>query len=301
MVETSDEWIRSHTGIGARHIVDDADCSSDMGTRAAEAAIAKAGIKKDEIRLVVLSTCSPDYASFPSTACVMAGKLGLSNAAAFDITAACSGFVYGLAIAEGMLPAMGGYALIVASEMISRLVDWTDRDTCVLFGDGAGAAIIGLDGGPDRGLVASTLKAYGSDFDALRVESGGYRRPFADGATNLKPSIAMDGRRVYNFAVNENVVLIQECAAKAGWSLDEVKWVVPHQANARIIQAAAKRLGQPESKFFMNIEEYANTSAASIPIALGDMEKRGLLAPGDRLILVGFGAGLTSGAVALRW
>ncbi len=301
-VDTSDEWIRSHTGIGARHIIDDADAVSDLGARAAKAALAKAGLQPSDIKIIVCATATPDYLGFPSTACVIQGKIGCEGVPAFDVTAACSGFIYGLAIIDSLLASLGGgHALLIASEALSRLTDWSDRNTCVLFGDGSGAAVIssGMEG--NRGVLATILKAYGKDADALYTEGSGTRKPYAAGMAVQPPYIRMDGRRVYNFAVSENVELLKEITAKAGIGLDDLDWIIPHQANARIIQAAAKRLGIPEAKVFLNIEDYANTSSATIPIALNDMENRGLLKKGQLLAITGFGAGLTSGAAVIRW
>jgi 3-oxoacyl-[acyl-carrier-protein] synthase-3 len=301
-VETSDEWIRSHTGIGFRHIIDDADAVSDMGLRAAIAALKKAGLEPSDLKLLIVATATPDYIGFPSTACVIQGKLGCDGIPAFDITTACSGFIYGLSIIDAMLPSLGGgHALLISTEALSRFTDWKDRNTCVLFGDGAGAAVISTEGGNGSGIRTTILKAYGKDADALYTEAGGSRKPAIPGEGVAQPFIRMDGRRVYDFAVNENVELIQEIIAKAGTSIEDVDWIVPHQANARIIRAAAKRLDIPESKVFVDIEDYANTSSATIPIALSDMEAKGLLKKGQALILTGFGAGLTSGAALIRW
>ncbi len=306
IVDTTDEWIRSHTGIGFRHIAEDADSVSDLAARAANDALEAAGLLPEDISLIILATATPDYAGFPSTACVVQHKIGARNAAAFDLTAACSGFMYGLTMAETYLAAKGGHALVVAGETLSRAVDWTDRNTCVLFGDGAGAAVLSVSQGEGQSgesgkIIGTQLRSYGSDYDAIIIKNAGFRINPADNDRSKGPGIAMDGRRVYNFAVNEVSEVTQKLVSDAGFSLDQVKWFVPHQANARIISAAAKRLGVDESRFFMNIEEYANTSAASIPIALHDMDKKGLLTRGDLIVSVGFGAGLTSAGVLYRW
>lgn len=299
-IETSDEWIRSHTGIGYRHIAEDGSAASDLALSAARDALEKAGRKPEELSLIILATTTPEYTGFPSTACVLQSKLGARNATALDISAACSGFIFAISIASAMLARDGGLALIVSAELLSRIVDWEDRNTAVLFGDGAGAAILETAEGPrDGGILLNIQHSYGSDFDALYVRNSGTGASAPQGAA--KPSIAMDGRRVYNFAVTENAKLIVEACQRGGVEPGQVDWYVPHQANARIIQAAAKRLGLDEARFFVDIEEYANTSAASIPIALCDMEERGLLKRGQLILLLGFGAGLTSGACLFRY
>ncbi len=310
-IDTSDEWIRSHTGIGARHLADDRDSTSDLGARAARIALERAGLKATDINLIVFATATQDYTGFPSTACVLAKKIGASGAAAFDISAACSGFIYGLSIADAMLAKTRGNALVVSAEILSRFLDWNDRSTCVLFGDGAGAAVLSWDDSLEpskggRGIIHTILHSYGEEYDALTIQNAGYRADAAHrdpttGIWNGKPAVTMDGRRVYNFAVAENVSLYQDMSAATGISLEAVDWFVPHQANARIISAAASRLKIDESKFFVNIEDYANTSAASVPIALNDMYNKGLLKSGQIIMTVGFGAGLTSGGAVIRW
>jgi 3-oxoacyl-[acyl-carrier-protein] synthase-3 len=306
IVDTTDEWIRSHTGIGSRHIADDAESVSDLALKAAHHALDAAGIDPEELSVIVLATATQDYTGFPSTACIVQHKLGAKNAAAFDIAAACSGFMYAVTIAEGLIATKGGYALVLSGEILSRAVDWTDRNTCVLFGDGAGAAVIAASPGKElpaeSGQVLSTrIRSYGSDYDAIVMKNAGYRINADDNDRGKKPAIAMDGRRVYNFAVNEVSDMSLALLGQAGLGLDDVTWFVPHQANARIISAAAKRLGVDESRFFVDIEDYANTSAASIPIAICDMQSRGLLKRGDLVVSVGFGAGLTSGGILFRW
>lgn len=306
IVDTNDEWIRSHTGIGFRHIADDSEAVSDLVATAAKRALQKAGIAAQDISLIILATSTQDYLAFPSTACIVQNKIGATKAAAFDLSAACSGFVYSVSLAEAMIKANGGNVLVLAGDVLSRILDWSDRNTCVLFGDGAGAALLSADPGADcrpglSGILATTLRAYGSDWDAIKIENAGFRMK-QDRLDRSKPAyIAMDGRRTYTFAVNENVELVKALAEKAGVKLEDIKWFVPHQANARIIQAAAKRLGIDESRFFLDIEEHSNTSAATIPIALSEMDDRGLLRRGDLVASVGFGAGLASGGILYRW
>lgn len=305
-VDTNDEWIRSHTGIGFRHIADDSEAVSDLVAKAARKALDKAGIAASDISLIILATSTQDYLAFPSTACIVQSKIGADKAAAFDISAACSGFVYAVTLADAMIKANGGNVLVLAGDVLSRILDWSDRNTCVLFGDGAGAAVLSSDPGAQArpgvsGILATTLRAYGSDYDAIRIENAGFRMK-QECFDRSKPAyIAMDGRRTYTFAVNENVEIVNALMDKAGVSLDEVAWFVPHQANARIIQAAAKRLGVDEGRFFLDIEEHSNTSAATIPIALAEMDERGLLHRGDLIASVGFGAGLASGGILYRW
>lgn len=306
IVDTNDEWIRSHTGIGFRHIADDSEAVSDLAAKAGLRALEKAGIRPEELSLIILATSTQDYSGFPSTASIAQKKIGAKNAAAFDIAVACSGFVYGVTLAEAMIKASGGNVLVLAGDILSRIVDWTDRNTCVLFGDGAGAAVLSPEPGNGAkeglsGILATTIRSYGDDFDAITVENSGYRVDPKKLDKSKGPYIVMDGRRTYNFAVNENVELVQILAERAGVEIGDIKWFVPHQANARIIQAAAKRLNIDESRFFMNIEECSNTSAATIPIALSEMDDKGLLTRGDLIASIGFGAGLASGGVLYRW
>ena len=310
-IETTDEWIRSHTGIGARHIAAEALACSDLAFEAAENAIAQLAAKTGESRddivagldLIVLATTSADYISVPSTACILQDKLGARRAAAFDITAACTGLIYGLEIAAGLLGmnAARRRALIVGSELLSRLTDWEDRGSCVLFGDGAAALIMEKTAAPAagegrRGLVQSILRADGSGAQSLFVRRGGTREPFKAGETITKPPhIEMDGRAVYNFAVKAITATITDLIEADGITLDDISWIIPHQANARIVGAAQKRLNIPEEKIYLNIEEYANTSAASIGIALDELGRAGKIHGGDLVMLVGFGAGMTYG------
>jgi 3-oxoacyl-[acyl-carrier-protein] synthase-3 len=315
-LDTSDDWIRSHTGIGNRHIADAGTATSDLAAAAARAALERIAERDGtdqaaaaaSIDLIVVATASPDYPGFPSVACLVQAAVGASAAAAFDLTAGCTGFVYALEAAAGML-AFGGRkrALVIGAEVLSRITDWTDRGSCVLFGDGAGAVALERTEAPAagpgrRGLVRSFLGADGSGGDHLIIRRGGSRDPFKAGETVERPSvIAMNGRAVYNFAVRIVVETIERLLAAEGLQAGDLARIVPHQANARIVQAAAKRLGLAEDKFYMNIEEYANTSAASIPIALDELERAGALKRGDLILTVGFGAGLTYGGNLIVW
>ena len=301
MVDTTDEWIRSHTGIGSRHFADDDTLTSDLATAAARKALAKAGVAAEELDFIVVATATPDYFGFPSTACIVQEKLGATGCPAFDLTAGCTGFVYALNVASSLLEANGKtHALVIGAETLSRITNWEDRSTCVLLGDGAGAAVLTRGDGAGGDFVASVLGADGTGAGDLRLVQSARTRTFHP-SIPIVPLLEMNGRKVYNFAVQTIPALVNRLLAQCGKKLEEIAWIIPHQANARIIQAAAKRLGTPEERFYMNIEEYANTSSASIPIALDEMDGKGLLRRGDLLMLLAFGAGLTYGGAVLRW
>lgn len=302
-IDTSDEWIRSHTGIGARHISGPNEASSDLAVTAAQKAMERAGIPAEEVDLVIVATASSDYAGFPATASIVQDRLGLEHAGAFDLVAGCTGFVYGLETARNML-AGGSYRniLLIGVETLTKITNWKDRNSCVLFGDGAGAAIISESENEESGIIDSILGSEGWGASALIRKAGGSRHPVDCSSTPEEDLyIQMDGRKVYNFAVRVNTEVISRLLEKHDLTFDKLKWVVPHQANIRIIQAAAKRLKLPIDKFFVNIEEYANTSAASIPIALNELYESGGIERGDYLLFVGFGAGLSYGGNLLRW
>lgn len=299
-VDTTDEWIRSHTGIGSRHYASDGVMTSDLAVLAAREALATAGVAVEEIDYLVLATASPDYFAFPSTACIVQDKLGARGCAAFDVVAGCSGFIYALDVARGLLEVnKGRHALVIGAETLSRIVNWEDRSTNVLLGDGAGAVLLSRDEGVE-GIECTRLRADGSGAPSLKLVQAERTKTYERAEAKV-PYLYMDGRGVYNFAVNEISVLIEDLLGRTGHSLDEFAWIVPHQANARIIKAAAKRLSVPEGRFYMNIEEYANTSSASIPIAMYEMQGKGLLHSGDLLMFLAFGSGLTSGGAVLRW
>jgi 3-oxoacyl-[acyl-carrier-protein] synthase-3 len=301
LIDTSDEWIRSHTGIGSRHIAADGSLTSDLAVRAARRALEKAGISVEDIDLIIVATATPDYFGFPSTACIVQEKLGALSCPAFDLSAGCTGFVYALKTASNILEADGkGHALVIGAETLSRITNWEDRSTCVLLGDGAGAAVLSRGSEGESAFLASLIGADGSGAGDLRLLQAERSRTFHPSAP-IVPLLEMNGRRIYNFAVKTVPEVIERLLKACGRKLEEFKWIIPHQANARIIQAVAKRLDMDESRFYMNIEEYANTSSASIPLALGEMDEKGLLTRGDLLMLVGFGAGLTYGGVVLRW
>lgn len=303
-VDTSDEWIVSHTGIRERHLAEPGTAASDLALEAAKRVLERAGREADEIDLVLVATSTPDYNPFPSTACVVQERLGCASAGALDLQAGCTGFAYGLEAARGFV-AVGSVkrVLVIGSEVLSAITNWSDRNTCVLFGDGAGAAIVEAvaDDGPGI-IVDSWLRSDGAGETALMRRVGGSRVPFDPGAHGPEEFfLTMDGKRVYLFAVDAIVKTIRALCERADVEPEALDWIVPHQANARIIDAAAKRLGLPAERFFMNLDRYANTSAASIPIAMDEMIATGLLEPGQRVLTVGFGAGLTYGGNLLRW
>ncbi len=304
ILETSDEWIHSHTGIRFRHLASPEQASSDLGAQSARLALERAGVKPEEIGLILVATATGDFVGFPSTACIIQDKLGAVNAAAMDLTAGCTGFIYALETARSfILSGLARNVLVIATETLSRHVDWTDRDTCVLFGDGSGAVVLapGLEGS-DRGILDTYIRSDGSGARLLERTAGGSRFPFDPQKTALRDTcLQMEGRPVYNFAVRVIIETIQLLLERNGLTIDQVRYIVPHQANERIIEASAKRSKIPLEKFYVNIGEYANTSAATIPIALEEMQSKGLLKEGDQVITVGFGAGLTYGGNLIRW
>ncbi len=305
-VDTSDEWIRSHTGIEHRHLASAGESCSSLGIEASRIAIQNAGIEKDRIGMVIVATSTPDFKGFPSTASLIQDALGLTNAGAFDLAAACSGFSYAVETGRSFITAgTCDHVLVVGAEVLSSIVNWKDRNTCVLFGDGAGAAVLSLSE-EDRGVRFSSLRSDGSGWEALIVRTGGSRNPVTPDLLEKIENpgdlfIAMDGRRVYEFAVRVICETISELMEKAGITERELDWIVPHQANLRIIQAASKRLKIPMEKFFVNLQNYGNTSAATVPIALYDMEEQKLLKKHQKIISVGFGAGLSYGGNYFIW
>ncbi len=297
IVDTSDEWIYSHTGIRYRHIAAPEEATSDLAVGAVKAMLKQSDLTVDMIDAIILATATGDYHGFPSTACVIQDKLGLDVIPAFDIAAGCTGFIYAIDIARSLMLA-NNYrnVVVIGAEKLSDVTDWTDRNTCVLFGDGAGAVLLSQDPEGKRGVMDSVLHAKGAGSQYLSVPCGGTANKNGDNTY-----LYMDGRAVYNFAVKAVKEVIEDLLVRNGLTIDDIDYVVPHQANSRIIQAAAKRLGTDTSKFFMNIDQYANTSAATIPIAFDDMNRQGLLKPGMKIITVGFGAGLTYGGNYILW
>jgi 3-oxoacyl-[acyl-carrier-protein] synthase-3 len=308
IVDTSDEWIREKTGVRSRHIAASDEATSDLAIRAARVALERAGVPAEAVDLILLATSTPDYPSFPSTACIVQDRIGARNAGAMDIVAACTGFIYALDTASAFIKSKKARnVLVIGAEVMSRVLDWTDRSTCVLFGDAAGAVIIERTDAPSegpgkRGLIRSILGSDGSGYKELICERGGTRKPFKRGETVETPThMDMNGRAVYNFAVKAFTDTLERLLEEEGITMDDVAKIIPHQANMRIIQAAAKRLKVSEDKFFMNIEKYANTSNATIPVALDEFARSGNLKKGDLIMTVGFGAGLTYGGNLIVW
>lgn len=293
-VDTSDEWIVERTGIRSRHIAEENQAASDLALEASRAAIASAGIAAEKVDLIILATSTPDYI-FPSTACLLQSKLGLHGAVAFDIQAVCSGFVYALTVAEKFIRS-GSHrcALVVGTEVFSRILDWNDRGTCVLFGDGAGAVI--LEASDTPGILASALHADGSYSDILAVPGN-----VCGGKIIGSPFLQMDGQAVFKFAVKVLADVAKEALEQAGVKSGEIDWLIPHQANIRIIQATAKKMGLPMEKVVTTVERHGNTSAASIPLALDAAVRDGRIKRGDTLLLEGVGGGFTWGAVVLKF
>ncbi|WP_019638126.1 beta-ketoacyl-ACP synthase III [Paenibacillus fonticola] len=301
MVETNDEWIVSRTGIRERHIAAPEQATSDLAYEAAVRALKSAGITAENLELIIVATVTPDM-TFPSTACILQEKLGAKKAAAFDLSAACSGFVYSLAVANGFIQTgMYSNALVIGADTLSRITDYTDRNTCVLFGDGAGAVVLG-EVPEGRGFLSFDLGAEGAGGELLKLEGGGSRYPAsAETIQSGKHFIYMNGREVFKFAVRVMGTATEEVLRKAGKDKSEIDLFVPHQANIRIIQSAMQRLDLPEEKCVINVDKYANTSAASIPLALVEAAEEGRVQAGDTVLLVGFGGGLTWGASVLVW
>jgi 3-oxoacyl-[acyl-carrier-protein] synthase-3 len=300
MVETSDEWITERTGIKERRIAADGEAASDMALPAARQALERAGVEAEDVDVVLVATSTPDML-FPTTAALVASDLGATRAAAYDILAACSGFVYGLAQAYGAVSSgVSKKVLVVGSEALSKIVDWDDRGTCILFGDGAGAAVV--EEVAEGGFLGFELGADGSGGDDLYVAAGGSRNP-ASAETVAKEMhlIRMKGQEVFRFAtrimVSSAANLLEECEA----TVDDVDLYVPHQANKRIIDHAAKNLGLPPEKVFLNIDRYGNTSAASIPIGLAEAIEQGSLAPGTNVLMSAVGGGFTWGSAFMTW
>ncbi|MGB8957077.1 MAG: beta-ketoacyl-ACP synthase III [Tumebacillaceae bacterium] len=301
MVDTNDEWIRTRTGIRERRIAEDHIASSDLAVEAAERAMVKAGITAEQVDLIICATVTPDH-PFPSTACMVQNRIGAKKAAAFDLSAGCTGFIYGLSVAVPMLQS-GTYkhAIVIGVETLSRITDYTDRSTCVLFGDGAGAVVLGpVEEG--RGFLSFEMGADGSGGNLLMMEAGGSRNP-ATQETVLarKHSISMAGNEVFKFAVRTLGACSEAALKKAGLTKEDVDFLVPHQANIRIIEYATERLNLSPDKVIINVERYGNMSSASVPVALDEALALGKIKEGDTVVLVAFGAGLTWGATVLKW
>jgi 3-oxoacyl-[acyl-carrier-protein] synthase-3 len=294
--DISEEYVQQVTGVLQRHWVADGEKPSDLAYEASAAAIRDAGIETDQIDAIILATWTPDVAT-PSTACILQRRLGLRPVPSFDLNAACSGWLYALSMARAMIAAgMARNVLTVGVDVQSQLLDRTDHTTCFLFGDGAGAAVVSAG---DRGhqLRHTLIGADSSGLKLARREQPGYS--VSNGSNGFDPWIRMDGQALFRFAAGAFASLIRDAAAASGWQLDDVRWVVPHQANARILKAAAKRCGVPFDRVFINVDRVGNTSSASIPVALDEMQGR--IQPGDKVILCSVGAGITTGVVTLEW
>ena len=302
MVDTNDEWIRTRTGIEQRHIAEPHQNNSDFGAKAAKMALGNAGLNPEDIDLIIVATITPDMV-FPATACLIQEKLGLVNAGTVDIESACSGFIYGLSMARQYV-ATGECrnVLVVASELLSRITDWEDRTTCVLFGDGAGAAVIsGCEDG-ESDILATDLGGNGAYGSILYMPAGGSSKPASHETVDSREhAIRMNGKEVFKLAVNTMKSTVEKTLAKAGVQASELKTVIPHQANKRIINSLRKYLDLPEEKVYVNVHNYGNTSAASIAIALAELVENGGLERGDLVALCAFGGGLTWGAALFRY
>lgn len=298
IVDTSDDWITERTGIRERHIADDGEYTSDLGLAAAKQALERAELEATDIDLIILATSTPDR-TFPATATTIQAELGIRAGAAFDMQAVCSGFVYALATADNFLKA-GQFerALVIGAETFSRILDWEDRTTCVLFGDGAGAVVLEaqkLNGAAtDRGIIASRLRSDGRYREKLYVDGG-------PSSTQTVGRLRMDGREVFRHAITNIASVIEETLEAAGFDSDEVDWFVPHQANKRILNGTARKIGINPDKIVVTVDKHGNTSAASIPLALNTVYEDGRLKDGDLVLMEAMGGGFTWGAVLVRW
>lgn len=301
IVDTSDEWITARTGIKERRILEEGKATSDMAIEASKKALGDANLDPSDIDLVIVATMTGDMIT-PSTACVVQDKLGCINAAAFDISAACSGFIYGLSVAYGLIKSnVYKNVLLIGSEAMSRILDWEDRGTCILFGDGAGAAVIS-EVPEGRGILEMELGSDGSGKDSLLIPSGGSRSPVNQKTLDDREQyLRMEGSEVFKFAVRKIDQTCKNLLKKSGLEADDIDLFIPHQANTRIIDSAVKKLKIPREKTFVNLDKYGNMSAASIPVALDEALKQGKISDGDNILLVGFGGGLTWGSSILKW
>jgi 3-oxoacyl-[acyl-carrier-protein] synthase-3 len=300
LVDTNDSWITERTGIRVRRIAEPGEANSDLALIASQKALADAGVRAEEIDLIVIGTCSPDM-PLPSTACFLQKKLGAQNACAMDVIAACSGFIYALTVADSMIRAgRAKKALVLGSEVLSSLMDYTDRTTCILFGDGAGAAVLSECDDGD-GILSCNLQSDGNLWELIHIPGPGTVNPMSpDLISQRRVFLRMSGNETFKHAVTKMGDIAMKALSEAGYDINDVALLVPHQANMRIISAVGKRLGISPDKVYANLEQYGNTSAASIPIALAEAKEKGRIRRGDLVLLVAFGSGLTWGSVLMR-
>lgn len=297
-MDTSDEWIQQRTGIRQRHIAAEGEMTSHLALKASERALEHAGLKASDLDLIVLATATPDE-TFPATATRVQAALGMTKGAAFNVQAVCAGFVYGLSVADSLIKnGLASTALVIGAETFSRILDWDDRGTCVLFGDGAGAVVLKSEQGAgttaDRGVLANALHSDGRQHDILYVDGG-------PSSTRTTGFLRMEGKEVFKHAVVNMAAVVGEVLAKAGLETKDIDWLVPHQANKRIIDSTGRKLGLPPERVVVTVDRHANTSAASIPLALDAAVKDGRIKTGDLLLLEGIGGGLAWGASLVRW
>ncbi len=293
-IDTSDEWIQQRVGIKQRHIAAAEERTSDLAVHAAKRALDNAGISPDEIDLIVVATTTPDL-TFPATAAIVQQKLGMHHGAAFDVQAVCSGFVYATVTADSMLKnGVARRALVIGAETNSRILDWTDRTTCVLFGDGAGAAVLELGGDGERGILASSLRSDGHFWDKLHTDGG-------VSSTQTIGRVRMEGKEVFRHAVGKITDVVENVLKETGYTVNDLDWFVPHQANLRIIQGAGEKLNIPPEKVVVTVDRHANTSAASVPLALTEAVGDGRIKRGDLVMIEAMGGGFTWGASLIRW
>ena len=297
-MDTTDEWIRQRTGIGQRHIAADGEFTSHLAIKASQRALDHAGIAASDLDLIVLGTATPDQ-TFPATATRVQAALGMTKGAAFDVQAVCAGFVYGVSVADSLIRSgLASTALVIGAETFSRILDWDDRGTCVLFGDGAGAIVLkgeqGAGTSADRGILANALHSDGRHHDILYVDGG-------PSSTRTTGFLRMEGKEVFKHAVVNMAAVVGEVLEKAGLEAKDIDWLVPHQANKRIIDGTGRKLGLPPERVVVTVDKHANTSAASIPLALDVAVKDGRIKKGDLLLLEGIGGGLSWGASLVRW
>jgi 3-oxoacyl-[acyl-carrier-protein] synthase-3 len=302
MVDTSDQWITERTGMKERRIAAPGEAASDLAVAACEKALAEAKVKPEELDLIVVGTVTGDM-PFPSTACILQQRLGATHAAAFDVSAGCTGFIYGLSVARQFV-ATGDYrtVLVVGVEVLSKVTDWTDRSTCILFGDGAGAAVLKASSKPDHGILATYMAANGEGGQHLYMPAGGSRQPATvDSVQQRLHTCKMNGNAIFKVAVRGMADAVRRLLQQTDLGIDDVSLLIPHQANLRIIEATTKLLKFPSERVFINIAKYGNTSSASTIIALDEARRAGLVHPGDVVMLIAFGAGLTWGGVLIRF